>query len=139
MSWLVDSCVLIDVIDGDSDFARASAECLDSFAHLGLEVSPVTAVELAPAFLGDAEREETFFREHGVSVSDRWDAVSQRAAQSAWAAHIVAKRRRLAPKRPVADILIGALALRHEGLITRNPEDFRRHFPSLRIEMPRPN
>ena len=33
-------------------------------------------------------------------------------------------------------VLIGALALRHEGLVTRNPDDFRRHFPALRIVVP---
>jgi predicted nucleic acid-binding protein len=51
MSWLVDTCVLLDVIDGDSEFAVSSAETLDSLASEGLEISPVTAVELAPAFL----------------------------------------------------------------------------------------
>ena len=136
MSWLVDSCILIDIIDGDSDFSQASADLLDAYADSGLAISPVTAVELAPAFLGDAEREAVFLEEHGVEVSQRWDIVAQRAAQSAWAAHISAKRRGREPKRPVADILIGALALRHDGLITRNPDDFKRHFPSLRIETP---
>ena len=136
MSWLVDTCVLLDVIDGDSAFANASAEFLDSYAPYGLEISPVTAVELAPAFLGDAERQASFLREHGVSISHLWDSVAQQAAQSAWAAHIAAKRRGQARRRPVADILIGALALRHEGLITRNAEDFKRHFPSLEVRVP---
>ncbi len=136
MSWLVDSCVLIDVIDGDSSFSTASAAMLDDLAPQGLEISPVTAVELAPAFLGDAERENLFLVEHGVEVSNRWDDVAQRAAQMAWAAHIAAKRRGLAPRRPVADILIGALALRHDGLITRNADDFLCHFPLLNIKVP---
>lgn len=42
----------------------------------------------------------------------------------------------LAAKKPIADVLIGALALRHDGLVTRNPADFRRHYPSLRIVEP---
>ena len=136
MSWLVDSCVLIDILDSDSVFGRASAAKIDELAVEGLFISPVTAIEIAPAFLGDSDRIENFLWEIGVEISDRWDAIAQRAAQSAWAAHISAKRRGLAPKRPVADILIGALALRHDGLITRNPDDFKRHFPSLRIQTP---
>ena len=136
MSWLVDSCVLIDILDSDSAFAQSSAAKIADMVDLGLFVSPVTTIEIAPAFLGDSDKLDHFLWEIGVSISDRWDDVARRAAQSAWAAHIAAKRRGAAPKRPVADILIGALALRHEGLITRNPEDFRRHFPSLRIETP---
>ena len=136
MSWLIDTCVLLDVLDGDSEFSESSAETLDFLADDGLEISPVTAVELAPAFLGDADRQDLFLRDHGVSVSHLWDSVAQHAAQTAWAAHVAAKRRGQERKRPVADILIGALALRHDGLITRNPDDFRRHYPTLNIRVP---
>lgn len=136
MGWLVDSCVLLDVLDSDSAFGRSSAAIIDEMVGDGLFISPVTAIEIAPAFLGDSDRQEQFLWEIGVSISDCWDDVAQRAAQSAWAAHIAAKRRGLAPKRTVADILIGALALRHDGLITRNATDFRRHFPSLNIRVP---
>ena len=137
MSWLVDSCVLLDVLDSDSAFSRSSATIIDDMVAEGLFISPVTAVEIAPAFLGDSERQDHFLWEIGVSISDRWDDVAQHAAQAAWAAHIAAKRRGLASKRPVADILIGALALRHDGLITRNYDDFHRHFPSLNIMVPK--
>lgn len=136
MSWLVDSCVLLDILDSDSEFGRSSAATIDLLVSEGLYISPVTAVEIAPAFLGDAEREDTFLREIGVSVSRLWDIVAQHAAQTAWAAHVAAKRRGQERKRPVADILIGALALRHDGLITRNPDDFRRHYPTLNIRIP---
>lgn len=136
MSWLVDSCVLLDIVDADSSFCHASAAIVDDMVDEGLFISPVTAVEIAPAFLGDSDKESLFLREIGVSISDRWDDVAQRAAQMAWAAHIAAKRRGLVPRRPVADILIGALALRHDGLITRNAEDFLRHFPLLNIKVP---
>lgn len=136
MSWLVDTCVLVDIIESDPVFGPASARTLDRLAPEGLEISPVTSVELAPAFLGDSDREETFLRDHGVAVSSNWDEAAQRAAEAAWAAHITARRKGLAAKRPIADVLIGALALRHEGLVTRNAADFRRHYPSLKIVEP---
>lgn len=136
MSWLVDTCVLLDIVDGDSAFGRASARTLDRLAKDGLEISPVTAVELSPAFLGDSDRESSFLRDHGVEVSANWDLAARRAAEAAWAAHVLARRKGFAPKRPVADVLIGALALRHEGLVTRNPDDFHRFYPSLRIVVP---
>jgi hypothetical protein len=33
----------------------------------------------------------------------------------------------------VAEVLIGAYALRFQGLITRNPGDFQRFFPNLNL------
>jgi hypothetical protein len=41
-----------------------------------------------------------------------------------------------APKRPLADILIGAFASRCDGILTRNEGDFRQVFPSLVIAAP---
>ena len=136
MSWLVDTCVLLDILDADSTFGPASARTIDRLMPDGLEVSPVTTVELAPSFLGNSDREEYFLREIGVSVSATWDRFARRAAEAAWAAHIAAKRKGLATKKPIADILIGALALRHDGLVTRNEADFHRYYPSLRIVVP---
>ncbi|MBM3833050.1 MAG: type II toxin-antitoxin system VapC family toxin [Verrucomicrobia bacterium] len=40
------------------------------------------------------------------------------------------------PKRPLADILIGAFALRFDGLLTRNETDFRSVFSQLTIVSP---
>ena len=137
MSWLVDTCVLLDILDADPAFGEASARTLDALSSDGLDISPVTWVELAPAFWGDAAREEIFLREVGVGVSPLWDATAMRAAGTAWSAHVAAKRKGTVAKRPIADILIGALALRHEGLVTRNAADFSRHFPGLRIVVPK--
>jgi predicted nucleic acid-binding protein len=38
----------------------------------------------------------------------------------------------------VADVLIGAFAIRHDGLITRNDADFRALYPTLPIINPAP-
>jgi predicted nucleic acid-binding protein len=57
------------------------------------------------------------------------------AAFRAWARHIAERWARKVGKRPVADMLIGALALRHNGLITRN-RDFLALNPELQIVDP---
>ena len=40
------------------------------------------------------------------------------------------------PKRPLADVLIGAFALRFQGILTRNDADFRQLFPTLNLLTP---
>jgi hypothetical protein len=40
------------------------------------------------------------------------------------------------PKRPIADILIGAFATRFDGLITRKTSDLRALFPDLTLRKP---
>jgi hypothetical protein len=53
MAWVVDTCMLIDVLEDDPRFGRSSALTLDSYAAEGLVVCPITYAELSPAFLGD--------------------------------------------------------------------------------------
>ena len=55
MPWVVDTCLVIDVLDDDPDYGRASALLLDSKVSDGLVLCPISYVELAPAFLGDAD------------------------------------------------------------------------------------
>ena len=45
-------------------------------------------------------------------------------------------RRRGIAKRPIADVMIGAYAMRKGGLITRNESDFRSLYPELTIFNP---
>ena len=54
---VVDTCVILDVLERDPVFGVASAEVIDQYAEGGLIISPLTYVELAPAFLGNETRE----------------------------------------------------------------------------------
>jgi len=49
---------------------------------------------------------------------------------------VTAKRAGSAPKRPIADLQIGGFAMRFQGMITRNPGDFRPWYPGLTIIEP---
>ena len=53
MTWVVDTCVVLDVLEDDPQFGRASARLLERLLREGLAISPVTMVELAAAFGGD--------------------------------------------------------------------------------------
>jgi hypothetical protein len=137
MSWVVDTCLVIDVLDDDPEYGRASALLLDSKASDGLVLCPVSYVELAPAFLGDGARQHDFLHHAGVDYSVPWEWEDTQAAHKAWARFVKLRRARRTPRRPVADVLIGAFATTRQGLLTRNPADFAAVFPSLTVVRPK--
>lgn len=136
MAWVVDTCVLLDVLEDDPAFGAASAELLERLLADGLEICPVTFAELAPAFAGDCGLQEEFLVGVGVSLPPAWQEDDTVAAHQGWARHVRRKRRGGHPRRPLADVLIGAHATRRSGLVTRNSGDFRPIFPDLRIVVP---
>lgn len=136
MTWVVDTSVLIDVLEDDPEFGAASAQLLEDLAEEGLAICPVTYAELAPAFGGSRALQEEFLVGVGVSFSDEWTRQDTLAAFDAWYAHVRRRREGLGPRRPIADILIGAFAQRYQGVVTRNEEHFRPGFPELEIRNP---
>ena len=133
---VVDTCVIVDISDRDPVFGERSAHILEEYADGGLLIAPVSYLELAPAFLGDINRENQFLFELGIELPNGFDTSDIALAHSAWYRHILKKREGKSPRRPIADVLIGALAQANDGLITRNAKDFRALFPKLNIVVP---
>jgi len=136
MAWVVDTCVLIDVLDEDPCHGKASAITLHELLPYGLVVSPVSFIELSPAFLGDPHVQRLFLEELSAEYHYLWTWEDTIAAHAVWARYVDLKKSKVVPKRPIADILIGAFASRFDGLVTRNVTDFRPVFPSLIIVNP---
>jgi len=137
MAWVVDTCVIIDVLDADPTYGLTSAVFLDQHVDDGLVICPVSYVELAPAFSGNLERQEYFLRQVGIDCQQGWTLVDTRNAFHAWHRYVTARRSgELLARRPIADIQIGAFAERFQGLITRNQDDFSQVFPNMTIRVP---
>jgi hypothetical protein len=136
MAWVVDTRLVIDILDDDPEFGAASARLLDARADEGLVLCPVSYVELAPAFLGDERRQRAFLQQVGVDISAPWEWSDTQTANKAWARHVELRRQRQAVSRLPADVLIGAFAANRTGLLTRNPPEFRAVYPSLTIRTP---
>ena len=136
MSMVVDTCVILDILQGDPTFGETSARTIDQYAEGGLVISPLTYVELSPAFLGDETREREFLFEIGIDLPPAFGEEDLSLAHAAWNDHIQRKRMGKVARRPVADVMIGALAQANDGLITRNADDFRALFPTLTIVSP---
>ena len=134
--WVVDTCVLIDLLRRDEAFATCAADALDAKRTEGLTIAPLTYVELAPALGGDVRAQDYFLSEIGVSIDFEGKKDIVLAAHRAWFDHIQRKRKGEVVKRPIADVMIGAYAESKGGLITRNEDDFRALFPNLEILNP---
>lgn len=136
MTWVVDTSVLIDVAEDDARFGARSARALERHLTSGLVVCMVTYAELAPVFEGDAALQDLFLFGVGVEPRAEWSAQDTLAAHGGWHRHVQRRRTGDQRRRPLADVLIGAFAVRYEGLITRNAKDFRRLFPDLPLVGP---
>jgi hypothetical protein len=136
MTWIVDTCVVLDVFENDPQFGQASAKLLQKLLPDGLAVSPVTMVELSAAFEGDLLEQKRFLDQSGISHSEVWTFADTESSHLAWYTYVKTRRADKIPKRPVADILIGGFALNRKGLVTRNASDFHRWFPKLVIREP---
>ena len=136
MARVVDTCLLIDVAEADPSFGVSSAALIDSKRADGLTICPVTYAELAPVFNGDAAAQNEFLRNLAVTWPEAWTLADTTASHEAWHRYVTGKRAGKIPKRPVAEVLIGAFASRFDGILTRNEADFSPVFPTLKIVVP---
>ena len=134
--WVVDTCVIIDVLSGDGEFAMQSADAIDAKRADGLVIAPITYVELAPSFLGDVAKQDMVLSGLGITCDFAGNKDAVLSAHKAWYEHIQRKRLGVTAKRPIADVLIGAYAMLKGGLITRNEADFKTLYPNLTIFNP---
>lgn len=133
---VVDTCILVDIADDDPRHGLASARCLAAHLEGGLVLSPVSYVELSPVFDGSLRLLDEFLEGVGIDASETFVETDRATAFRAWGRHITAKRAGKTRRRPVADALIGALAMRQDGIITRNGNDFASFYPRIRVVDP---
>ena len=121
MAWVVDTCVLLDLVHG-TDQQTAEAEAV--LAQAGsVVICPVTVVELGPTFPDPAKLRD-FLLDYGIDATEAFTSEDAEVGRAAWQRIIAARRATGTPRRPIADVLIGAFAQRRQGLITRNKGDF---------------
>jgi len=136
MAWVIDTCLLIDVLENDPKFGAISARLIDSKRKEGLLLCPVTYIELSPAFGGDFTLQQEFLEGVGIDWLEPWTWQDTETSHQIWNSCISKKRQNRAARRPIADILIGSFALRFNGLLTRNTADFRSILPYLHLVHP---
>jgi predicted nucleic acid-binding protein len=136
MAWVVDTSVVLDLMLPQSAWHGPSLACIHQHASDGLCICPISFVEVGPAFNGNPQAAAAYFSSLAISISEHWLTGDTDTAHQLWHEHQLRRRTTAQPKRPIADVLIAAFALRFQGIITRNATDFRKLAPGLVILEP---
>ena len=131
---LVDSCVLIDIIDSDPQWAAWSAMQL---APLVLQqravINPIIYAELAAGFTSIEALEKAL-----SPLGLKREQLPWEAAFLAGQAHKQYRRRGGAKRSPLPDFYIGAhAAIADHTLLTRDAERYRAYYPRLSVIAPK--
>ncbi|WEK48111.1 MAG: type II toxin-antitoxin system VapC family toxin [Candidatus Andeanibacterium colombiense] len=129
---LIDSNVLIDAIEPDSEWYAWSSGQLASIEPTAGFINPIIVREISPRF-AEFESLVKVVRFFGLPVREITLEVSWRAGQAHldWIRH-GGRRGSLLP-----DLLIGAhAAVENARILTRDPRRFRTYFPELELLMP---
>ena len=133
MATLVDSNVLLDVLDRDEEWLDWSASMLARAAQEGpLVINQLVYAEASVTFDTFEELEEALPASYFVREALPWAAAF--VAGKAFSAY---RRRGGARRSPLPDFYIGAhAAVAGHTLLTRDPDRYRAYFPKLRIIAP---
>ena len=72
VTWVVDTCLLLDIGLDDPQFAEKTEHLLTSRSGEGIVICPITFIELAPAFGGDTKPLEEFLFNLGIEYREDW-------------------------------------------------------------------
>lgn len=130
---LVDSCVLIDVLANDPDWAEWSLEKLDLLGQQApLVINPLLLAEISPRFAGAADLDAALQQLPIKREALPWNAAY--LAGQAFKIYCTAKGKK---RSPMPDFYIGAHALvSNMRLLTRDAIRFQIYFPKLNIISP---
>ena len=130
---LVDSCVLIDVLANDPDWAEWSLQKLDILGQQApLVINPIILAEISPRFDRAADLDIAL-----QNLPIRREALPWDAAYLAGQAFKIYRTAKGSKRLPMPDFYIGAHALvGNMRLLTRDAARFQTYFPKLNIVSP---
>lgn len=130
---LVDSCVLIDVIEGDVTWAEWSASQLERHGGKGgLRINLVIYAEIAKSF-ASIERLDEFVADLGLVVAE----IPRAAVWHAARVHLAYRRNKGSMSATLPDFFIGAHAQALScPILTRDRKRFATYFPQVVLIRP---
>ena len=129
---LVDSCVLIDVFDGDEHWSQWSSGALNDCKAEGLNINAVIYAEVAPSFKSALQFDRTL-AQLNLIFSDISAGAAWRAAQ----AYAHYRNNKGLQKMILPDFYIGAQAeVMNWTILTRDTSRIKSYFPNVRLIAP---
>ncbi len=129
---LVDSCVLIDVFDGDERWSQWSLAALNDCKAEGLRINAVIYAEVAPSFKTALQFDRTL-EQLKLIYSDISAPAAWRAAQ----AYAQYRGNKGLQKMILPDFYIGAQAeVMNWTVLTRDTSRIKTYFPRVRLIAP---
>ncbi|MFD4430965.1 type II toxin-antitoxin system VapC family toxin [Nocardia sp. NPDC058497] len=130
---LVDSCVLIDVLDGDPTWEQWSASELSAARNVGrVVINPLIYAEVSIGYATKEALEAALPPESFDREPLPWDAAFLAAK-----AFLVYRRRGGEKRSPLPDFYIGAhAAISGYRLLTRDAARYRTYFPTVEVIAP---
>lgn len=136
MTWMVDLQLIVDVLEDDPTYGRASARLIDEYRRFGeLYISPVAYIQLGPLFGGLKELQDKFLASLGIVMAEKNLQNNTALILQAWCRY-VKQTGDTTSEIPFTKLLIGAAALTYDGLLTRRQGEFTRFFPKLNCVTP---
>jgi len=133
LATLVDSCVILDVVTGDDQWADWSAERMAQVLDEGrVVINPLICAEVSVGYQSAEELDEF------LPASDyEREALPYRAGFAAGKAFLRYRRSGGTRRSPLPDFCIGAhAALAGYRLLTRDASRYRSYFPKLELIVP---
>ncbi len=130
---LVDTNVLLDIVQGDDEWADWSSAMFEAAAHDGrVFINPIVYAEVAAFYRNVEDLDEalppSFVRRLELPYS---------AGFLAGHAYLKYRRRGGVRRSPLPDFYIGAhAAVSGLALLTRDPKRYRTYFPTVRLIAP---
>lgn len=134
MTTLVDSNVLLDVVEEDPDWYEWSSQALADAGDRGvLVINPIVYAEVSIGYASIEELEAAL----GDPSDFRRAAIPYEAAFLAGKAFLAYRRRGGTKTSPLPDFFIGAhAAVSGYSLLTRDPRRYRTYFPKVHLVSP---
>ena len=136
MKYLVDSRLIVDVLEGETEAARRALALFKAHAQDELLLAQVSYVALSSSFLGIRSMQDAFLGNLNVKVAGDAPMEVLDAAYTAWSRY-----RDDNPEDAEADsafntLYVGALGLLYDGVMTSRGSFFKKYFETLNVVEP---
>lgn len=136
MKYIVDPRLLLDILEDDPERGGPALALLEKHKNATLVLAPISYVALAPAFMGLRELQDEFLSNLGITVATDFPLETLHTAYKAWSEYVRDNPDKVGGGNELDFVCVGAVALLHDGILTRDGAFFRKYFLSLRVIEP---